>query len=173
MSLICSGENTWATRPMARCTRTFVPSDTAMPADSCPRCCSEKSPKYVRFATSTPCFAQIPKTPHICLEDVPFPGLADVGERQSELTLELDRLAACQSKERDLDVVTAREGLQLRHRAGRQAHDEAAGRFAEERGIHAQRRFGPDRRTAHSDAAEQAALGQSDEHSSLRAVVGR
>ena len=31
MSLTCSGENTWATRPIARWTRTFVPSDTAMP----------------------------------------------------------------------------------------------------------------------------------------------
>src|SRR6266550_3551447 len=50
---------------MSRCTRTLVPSETAMPADSCPRCWSEKSPKYVRLATSTPCFAQIPKTPHM------------------------------------------------------------------------------------------------------------
>src|ERR1700688_4882353 len=153
--------------------RTFAPSDTAMPADSCPRCWSEKSPKYVRLATSTPCFAQIPKTPHMSLEDLPFPGLTDVGERQPELALELDRLTTRQAEQGDLDVVAAREGLQLGHRARRKAHDEAAGRFAAQRRVHAERRFRPDRRARYADPAEQAALGQSHEHPPFRAVVSR
>ena len=40
------------------------PSETAMPADSCPRCWSANSPKYARRATSRS-GERIPKTPHI------------------------------------------------------------------------------------------------------------
>ncbi len=35
---------TWATRPISLCTTMRLPSLTAMPADSCPRCCSAYSP---------------------------------------------------------------------------------------------------------------------------------
>ena len=44
--------NTWLTRPMSFIAVTRVPSETAMPADSCPRCCSAYSPKKVSRATS-------------------------------------------------------------------------------------------------------------------------
>ncbi len=36
---------TWATRPISLCTTMRLPSLTAMPADSCPRCCSAYRPK--------------------------------------------------------------------------------------------------------------------------------
>ena len=36
---------TWLTRPMSLKTMMRWPSLTAMPADSCPRCCSANSPK--------------------------------------------------------------------------------------------------------------------------------
>src|SRR5215470_5684556 len=39
------------------------PSLTAMPADSCPRCCNAYSPRYVLFATCWP-GAYMPMTPH-------------------------------------------------------------------------------------------------------------
>ena len=35
---------TWATRPISLCTTMRLPSLTAMPADSCPRCCSAYRP---------------------------------------------------------------------------------------------------------------------------------
>ena len=99
--------------------------------------------------------------------------MTDLDEREPELAFELDRVATRESEKRDLDMVAAREGLQLGHRPRRQAHDEPAGRFAEQRGIHAQRRLGPDRGAAHADAPEQAALGKGHEHASLGAIVGR
>src|SRR5579859_51012 len=124
ISLTCSGENTWATRPMARRTCTFVPSETAIPADSWPRCCSENKPKYVRFATSTPVAAQIPKTPHIYLVlEAPFPSLTHVRQGDLDLALELERVAARHAQERDLDVMAPRQRLQLRHRARGRADD--------------------------------------------------
>src|ERR687895_1275168 len=44
----------------------LCPSETAMPADSWPRCCWAKSPKYVRRATSSP-GAHTPNKPHSSL----------------------------------------------------------------------------------------------------------
>src|SRR5205823_13407941 len=46
----------------------FVPSETAIPADSCPRCCCANRPKYVRRATSSP-GAHTPKSPHSSFGD--------------------------------------------------------------------------------------------------------
>src|SRR5947208_6821875 len=46
----------------------FVPSETAIPADSCPRCCWAKRPKYVSRATSSP-GAHTPKSPHSSFGD--------------------------------------------------------------------------------------------------------
>ena len=46
-----------------RVVRSAGPSVVAMPADSCPRCCSACRPKKVRRATSSP-GAKTPKTPH-------------------------------------------------------------------------------------------------------------
>src|SRR6202521_3847559 len=71
------------------------------------------------------------------LVDIPFPSLTDVGQRQPELALELDRLTACQAEQRDLDVVAAREGLQLRHPARWQARDKAGGGFPQKARGHA------------------------------------
>src|SRR3954470_8870112 len=42
-----------------------VPSDAAMPALSCPRCCNAYKPRYVRFEASV--CPKIPKTPHSSL----------------------------------------------------------------------------------------------------------
>src|SRR5437763_9316260 len=171
ISRIRSGENTCATRPIARCTRTLVPSDTAIPADSWPRCCSEKRPKYVRFATSIP-LAQIPKTPHIDLVfETSFPGLAHVHHRGLNLAFELEHVAAGHPEQRDLDVVAPGQRLQLGHRARRRADDEAAWGLAEERGGQAERRLKRQRRAAHAHAAEQAALGERDQQAAVRAVV--
>src|SRR3954464_14761062 len=46
----------------------LLPSETAMPADSWPRCCWANRPKYVRRATSSP-GAQTPNSPHSSLGD--------------------------------------------------------------------------------------------------------
>ncbi len=46
--------NTVATRPMSLTTVTVSPSLTAMPADSCPRCCRANRPSKVRLATLIP-----------------------------------------------------------------------------------------------------------------------
>ena len=44
-SVVRAGSSkTWATRPISLCTTMRLPSLTAMPADSCPRCCSAYSP---------------------------------------------------------------------------------------------------------------------------------
>ena len=44
-SAVSAGSSkTWATRPISLCTMIRLPSLTAMPADSCPRCCSAYSP---------------------------------------------------------------------------------------------------------------------------------
>ncbi len=45
-----------------------MPSPTAMPADSWPRCCWANNPKYERRATSSP-GAQTPKSPHSSFGD--------------------------------------------------------------------------------------------------------
>ena len=42
--------------------RINAPSDAAIPALSCPRCCSAYRPRYVMFAASG--WPKIPKTPH-------------------------------------------------------------------------------------------------------------
>ena len=46
VSVLSEGSSkTWATRPISLCTRMRVPSLTAMPADSWPRCWSAYRPK--------------------------------------------------------------------------------------------------------------------------------
>src|ERR1022692_2601730 len=57
---------TWATRPMSLKTTILLPSLTAIPADSWPRCCSAYRPKYASFATSSSC-VQTPNTPQASL----------------------------------------------------------------------------------------------------------
>ena len=64
-----SSWNTWVTRPMSRCMRTHLPSDAAIPALSCPRCCSENSPKN---ASSRHFLAALRK-PQILRTLQPFP----------------------------------------------------------------------------------------------------
>src|SRR2546423_7719982 len=142
---------------MSRWTRTAAPSETAIPADCWPRCWSANRPKYVRLATSMPCLAQMPKTPHISAHHR-FPRHSKLGEGNLELTFELDGVTARQAEERQLDVVPPCKRLNLRHRARRHAHDVSARRLAEERGVQAQRQLGPDRGASHSDPAQQAAL---------------
>src|SRR5919202_1178738 len=58
----CSSK-TCETSPWSRMAMMWPFCAVAMPADSCPRCCSAKSPKYVRRATSRP-GALMPNTPH-------------------------------------------------------------------------------------------------------------
>src|SRR5688500_20206644 len=56
------GGKTWLTSPIPMCPLSVTPSDTAMPADSCPRCCCAKSPWYVMWdASSVP---HTPNSPH-------------------------------------------------------------------------------------------------------------
>src|SRR3569832_724497 len=52
---------------MPRCSDNRRPSLAAMPALSCPRCCSACRPRYVRLAASG--WPKTPKTPHICQGD--------------------------------------------------------------------------------------------------------
>ena len=66
----CCSLKTCATRPISRTTVRRPPSDTAIPADSWPRCWSANSPKYARRATSRSS-ERIPKTPHIRLVALP------------------------------------------------------------------------------------------------------
>src|SRR5712692_8638884 len=113
------------------------------------------------------------RIPRTCLDQEPrIPGLAYIRQRQPELTLELDVLAAGHSQQGDLDVVPSRERLKLGHCAGCRAHDEAAGGLAEERAIEAERRLRTQRRTAHAQATQKTALGEGDQHASLGAVMG-
>ena len=93
-------------------------------------------------------------------------------ERDLELALELERVAAGQAEQRDLDVVAPRQRLQLGHRARGSADDEAARRLAEERGVEAQRRLGRIAGQRTPDAAEQAALRERDQQPAVGAVVG-
>src|SRR6516162_8805156 len=72
----CSPESvrsskTVATSPMSLTTVTVSPSLTAMPADSCPRCCRAKRPSNVRLATLIP-GPYTPKTPHASFTVRPF-----------------------------------------------------------------------------------------------------
>ena len=60
----CCSLKTCATSPMSRSTVSRPPSETAIPADSWPRCCSAKSAKYESRATSRST-ERMPKTPHI------------------------------------------------------------------------------------------------------------
>ena len=62
-----SSEKTCATRPMSRSAISCPSSETAIPADSWPRCWSATSPKCVSRATSRS-GAWIPKIPHISRE---------------------------------------------------------------------------------------------------------
>ena len=58
-----ASSNTCVTRPKSFETIMVSPSPTAMPADSCPRCCSACKPKHVMRATSSP-GANTPNTAH-------------------------------------------------------------------------------------------------------------
>src|SRR5215212_9545424 len=93
---------TCETRPMSRIATVRSPSETAIPADSCPRCCSAYSPKWARCASSpessreyspkTPQasfgFSVSPKLPNLAslrsvpLEQVPLVSLLDLIERK-------------------------------------------------------------------------------------------
>src|SRR3954447_2726574 len=59
-----AGVNTLATSPVSLCNRTRLPSLTAMPAASCPRCCNANNPKKTVWATPSPCGVDTPNTPH-------------------------------------------------------------------------------------------------------------
>ena len=68
---------------MSRSTVSRPPSETAIPADSWPRCCSAKSAKYESRATSRST-DRIPKTPHILELTLPDgPEVAAAGRRGS------------------------------------------------------------------------------------------
>src|SRR5512141_3167128 len=58
------GVNTLATRPESLCRRTRLPSLTAIPAASCPRCCNANRAKKTVWATPSPCGVDTPNTPH-------------------------------------------------------------------------------------------------------------
>src|SRR5688572_19161195 len=97
---------TCVTRPMSRRTVRRPLSDTAMPADSWPRCWRAKSAKYVSRATSRS-GEWMPKTPHIRREppgarrtlpggsrNALFVGGADLGELEPEDPRSADRADA-------------------------------------------------------------------------------
>ncbi len=62
--LSASGEKTVETRPGPLWTRARLPSLTAMPAASWPRCWSANNPKNASWATPSPCGVESPSTPH-------------------------------------------------------------------------------------------------------------
>src|SRR5690606_22439961 len=62
-SAIEAASNTSRTRPLPLCTRRRVPLPVAMPAASCPRCCSTVRPSYSAAATSV--VPTMPMMPHI------------------------------------------------------------------------------------------------------------
>ncbi len=94
----CCSLKTCATSPMSRTTVSRPPSETAIPADSWPRCWSANRPKYARRATSRST-DRMPKRPHIRRSALPgasqvrqlhsqqgtAPGDADAVHRHSEL----------------------------------------------------------------------------------------
>ena len=57
------GVNTWPTSPTSLCRRACLPSATAIPAASCPRCCKANNPKNESCAASS-CVDEIANTPH-------------------------------------------------------------------------------------------------------------
>src|SRR3954447_728636 len=59
-----AGVNTLATSPVSLCNRTRLPSLTAIPAASCPRCCNANNPKNTVWARPSPCGVDTPNTPH-------------------------------------------------------------------------------------------------------------
>src|SRR5205823_9010910 len=104
--------------------------------------------------------------------DEDLPRLAHLFEGKLELALELQHLTAGEAEQRQLDMVAARERLDLGHGTGRHAHYVAARRLAEKRSVETQRRLRANGRTAHAEPAEEAALRQRDEHASLGDVMG-
>src|SRR5487761_683212 len=107
------------------------------------------------------------------LDQVSFPSLTYVGDRDPELTLELDDIAPGEADQRDLHAMAPRQRLHLRHRARRHADDEAARGFSEERRIRPDWSFGLQRRAPDAEAAQHAALRQRDEHPAVGAIVAR
>src|SRR3954451_23330614 len=61
---IADGVKTFVTSPDSLCIRTRLPSLTAMPAASWPRCCRANRPKNTVWATPSPCGVDTPNTPH-------------------------------------------------------------------------------------------------------------
>src|ERR1700736_1336067 len=182
---------------MSRCTRTRSPSPTAMPADSCPRCWSANSPKYVRLATST-CLLWIPKMPHIryCLlpanwsslplagrvgrgfisdgltcEKRVFPGLSELRQPDLELALELYAVPVHQPQQHQLHAVPAGQHLQLRHRPRTGAEDVAGLALAEEGRLQGQLAFRPQPGAADAHAGQQTAFCERHQHSAFGHVV--
>src|SRR5215469_6707793 len=66
------------------------------------------------------------------VEKCVLPDLAELGEADPELPVELDRVTAGQTKEGQLHVVAPRQDLELRRQPRARAHNEPALRFAEE-----------------------------------------
>ena len=82
----CSSK-TCVTSPRSRSAVSRPFSETAIPADSWPRCWSACRPKYVSRATSRP-GARMPKTPHIRRSRAPrASGQSSVGRRGAQATI--------------------------------------------------------------------------------------
>ena len=77
------------------------------------RCVSEKRRPQQTFGVPKPkawgCWAPKIRSASLVasLYQGSFPSLTDLGERQPELTFELDQVAAREAEQRDLDVVAA------------------------------------------------------------------
>src|SRR5207253_6716603 len=106
------------------------------------------------------------------LGETSSPRLTEVRKRYAQLTLELENVPAGKPEKRDLDVMPARQRLQLGHGPRWRADYEAAWRLAEERCIQAKRRLRLECRATHSETREQAGLGERDQHASVGAIVG-
>src|SRR5262249_55478717 len=119
-----SSSKTCATSPISRRTVRRPLSDTAIPADSWPRCWSANRPKYARRATSRSS-ERIPKTPHMSVARLP--SALEAPELHTE-----EGTSACLTDPPERHAQLARNTLDLAGRLRRAGDDRAAADLAEE-----------------------------------------